>query len=308
MKRIHLAVLVPLALSLTGCPGTFQQQKMQADVDGLKREMNDLRTEQKKGDGAAQMRQRLADTGAQLDQLRTDLSLIQGRVESLQNDLGKRGDESLKVRQDLEIRIAQLDESVRAMQQKLANMPTGATIGTAAVSNPAVPTQTTMQMATATPAPMASPMGTLPVPAGAQPPTPHATQPGLVFTAKDTDQTLYQKGVEAFDAKRYKDARETFGQVITKFPRSEFSDNARYWIGESYYAEKDFASAALEFEKVVKDYPNGDKVPAAMLKEGYAFLELGEKDGGAETLRELTKKYPKSEEAKKAKEKLSKLK
>ena len=310
MKRIHLALLFPLALSVAGCPGSFQEQKTQQDIDGLKKEMAELKADSKKGETTAQLRQRLADLGAQMDQLRTDLSLLQGRIETVQNDLSKKGDDSLKMRQDLEIRIAQLDEQVRTIQQKVSTMPTGATLGTAA-STPAQPTATTMTMAT--PAP--SPLGTFVPPDGNMtPPKPHPTTPGMVIKAaetpapKETDQALYQRGVEAFDAKRYGDARATFSEVVTKFPKSEFADNAIYWRGESFYAEKDFASAALEFEKVTKEYPNGDKVPAAMLKEGYAFIELGEKDGGAQTLRDLIKKYPKTEEAKKAKERLSKLK
>jgi tol-pal system protein YbgF len=311
MSKLFLPLLAASSMLLTACPGTFQQQKMQNDVDGMKREIQQLQASQGKGAGDAQLRQRLAEMGAQLDQLRTDISLVQGRLESMQNDLAKRGDDQSKVRQDLEIRIAQLDDQVRQIQARL---------GVAVTSSGTTPAPTPM-VATASPAP--SPMGTLAVPPGSVMPTPHPTTPGQTFAvaspeptkalastagAKETDQSLYQKGVEAFDAKHYPDARSIFGQVITKFPKSEFADNARYWIGESYYAEKDYASAALEFEKVVKDYPNGDKVPAALLKQGYAFLELGEKEGGTETLRELIKRYPKSEEAKKAKEKLAKVK
>ena len=284
---------------LTGCPGAFQQQQLQGEVDGLRRELNALKADQSKGmgEGEQALRARLADLGATLDQLRTDISLLQGRMESLQDSFGKRGDEQMKIRQDLEIRIAQLDEQVRSIQQKMGAMTMSATPGP-------------------------SPLCTLQVPDGAVRPTPHPTTPGLTLqtatpapatpvptpAGKVTDQVLYQRGAEALDGKRYADARATFGELITKFPKSEFADNARYWIAESYYAEKDYASAILEFDKVVKDYPQGDKVPAALLKQGYAFLEIGEKEGGVATLQDLVRRFPKSEEAKKAKEKLAKLK
>lgn len=294
---------------LASCAGTFQQQKMQSDIDGMQREIAELRAQQKTGSADQQLRQRLADLGTQIDQLRTDLSLVQGRLETLNNDLSKRSDETLKVRQDLEIRIAQLDDEMRQLQAKLGTLPPGTT-GNA--TGTATPTSTAMAIAT----PTTGPDGKIVPPPDQPAPTPHPTTPGLILRtgepavnpAKETDQSLYQKGVESFDGKHFEEARRIFAQVITRYPKSEFADNARYWIGESYYAEKDYASAALEFEKVVKDYPAGDKVPAAMLKEGYAFLELGEKDGGAQTLKMLIKKYPKSEEAKKAKQKLAKLK
>ncbi len=292
MKRI-----VPLLALLvtTGCVGTFAQKKLETDVAVLRRDLDQLRADSRKTSGDVELRTRLAEMGATLDQIRTDISLVQGRLESLQDVTSKRGDEMGKIRQDLEVRIAQLDEQMRVLQKQVESMKTMA--------------------AAVTPAP--TPLGTLVVPDGAVKPTPLPIGTGKVLatatptaaaTAKLTDQQLYQKGIEARDGKRYADARATFAELITKFPKSDYADNSRYWIAETYYDEKDFASAILEFDKVVKDYPTGDKVPAALLKQGYAFLEIGEKEGGVATLQDLVRKYPKSDEAKKAKEKLAKLK
>lgn len=303
MRLRSSLLLIALSLPLVACPGPYTQQKMENDIDGLKKQMADIESKQKGGGGDA--RQQLADMGNQLEQIRTDISMLQGRVESLTDAASKKSDEQLKIRQDLEIRIAQLDESIHSLQTQVQTLQSGAT---------AVPTATPVAMASATP------LGKLPIPSGANvPPTPYPTATGLVMhtatptpaaspTGKVTDQVIYQRAVEALDGKRYGDARTTFGELITKYPKSELADNSRYWIGESYYAEKDYASAILEFDKVIKDYPNGDKVPAAMLKQGLAFLEIGEKDGGVATLNDLIKKYPKSEEAKKAKERLAKVK
>lgn len=288
---------------LTGCVGSFAQQKLQSDVDGLRREMNQLKADQKKGGGDAELRTRLAEMGATMDQIRTDISLLQGRLETLTDAQAKRSDEALRIRQDLEIRIAQLDEQVRALSKAMEALRSSAGGGGGTST------------AAATPAP--SPMGTLVVPEGAVKPTPHPVETGRVITVaspaptpagKLTDQQLYQRGIEARDGKRYTDARATFQELITKFPKSDYADNARYWIAETYYDEKDFASAILEFDKVQKEYPQGDKVPAALLKLGFAFLEIGEKDASKSALNELVRRFPKSEEAKKAKEKLAKLK
>lgn len=284
------------ALSLTACPGPYAQQKLQADVDGLKRELVAIRAETKKGESDLALRSRLADLGASLEQLRTDISLLQGRLESMQDAGSKSANEQLKVRQDLEIRIATLDEQVRALQTKVDQMK----VASAGAPGP-TPVSTTLVLA-ATPAPTAAPVSTAVT-------APKPTAVAIVTpSGKENDQQMYQRGAEALDGKRYADARAAWSDLLGKFPKSEYADNARYWIGESYYAEKDFASAILEFDKVVRDYPAGDKVAAALLKQGLAFLEIGEKEGGVATLQDVVKKYPKSEEAKKAKERLQKLK
>ena len=295
MTRSIFAVVAGLALA--GCPGPYQQQKLQQDVDGLKRELASIRAETKKGESDLALRTRLADLGAALEQLRTDISLLQGRLESMQDAGSKSANEQLKVRQDIEIRIATLDETVRGLQAKIEDLKS-----VAAHPGP-TPVATTLVLATPSATPTVAATGAVPRPTTVAVVTAAPTPAG-----KESDQQMYQRGAEALDGRRYADARAAWAELLNKHPKSDYADNARYWIGESYYAEKDFASAILEFDKVVRDYPGGDKVAAALLKQGLAFLEIGEKEGGVATLQDVVKKYPKSEEAKKAKERLQKLK
>ncbi len=79
------------------------------------------------------------------------------------------------------------------------------------------------------------------------------------------------------------------------------------WLGECHYALREFDQAIIEFDAVRRKYPQGDKVPAALLKQGYAFAELGEKVNARLILQELVEKYPQSSEAAKAKVKLKAL-
>lgn len=295
MRTLARSIFVMAAgLALAGCPGPYQQRKLQQDVDGLKRELASIRAETKKGESDLALRTRLADLGAALEQLRTDISLLQGRMESMQDAGSKASNDQMKVRQDIEIRIATLDEQVRALQTKIEEMK-----GSAASNPGATPVSTTLVLATPTATPAVVVTATVPRPTAVAVVTP---------SGKESDQQLYQRGAEALDGRRFADARAAWAELLNKHPKSDYADNARYWIGESYYAEKDFASAILEFDKVVRDYPGGDKVAAALLKQGLAFLEIGEKEGGVATLQDVVKKYPKSEEAKKAKERLQKLK
>jgi tol-pal system protein YbgF len=81
--------------------------------------------------------------------------------------------------------------------------------------------------------------------------------------------------------------------------------NARYWLGESFYSMRNYDRAIREFDLLVRQHPGNSKVASAMLKQGYAYLEMGNKTQARRVLNDLQKQYPKSQEAKWAKERLS---
>ncbi|GAB6142860.1 tol-pal system protein YbgF [Desulfocicer niacini] len=103
-------------------------------------------------------------------------------------------------------------------------------------------------------------------------------------------------------------ARKEFNAFIKAFPKSSNADNAQFWIADSYYRDKWYEKAILEYQKVIETYSTGNKVPAALLKQGYAFANLGEKGNARLILKELIRKYPGAGEAKIAAEKLDALK
>ena len=122
-----------------------------------------------------------------------------------------------------------------------------------------------------------------------------------------SENELYTVSKQAFDAGDFETARKGFKNLINKFPKSAHADNAQFWIGEIYYSEKWYEKAILEYQKVIEKYPKGNKVPASLLKQGFAFLNLGDKANARLILKELVKKYSKSNEAKIATKKLKKL-
>jgi len=123
----------------------------------------------------------------------------------------------------------------------------------------------------------------------------------------ETEADFYAKAKKLLDEGERERARIQFENFINKFPKSENADNARFWIADSYYAEKWYEKAILEYQVVLENYPDSNKTAAALLKQGYAFAELGEKANARLLLKELIKKHPKSNEATYAKEKLKKL-
>lgn len=122
-----------------------------------------------------------------------------------------------------------------------------------------------------------------------------------------TDQERYIIAKQAFDQGDFETARTAFEAIIKEFPKSEQADNAQFWIGEIYYREKWYEKAILEYQKVIENYPKGNKVPASLLKQGFAFISLGDKANSRLILKELSQKYPETNEGKIALQKLKEL-
>ncbi len=79
-------------------------------------------------------------------------------------------------------------------------------------------------------------------------------------------------------------------------------------MGECYYLENNFEKAILEYEKVIKNYPDGDRVPHAILKQGLSFLRLGDKESAKLLFQQVIKDYPNTSQANIARAKLSEMK
>jgi tol-pal system protein YbgF len=118
---------------------------------------------------------------------------------------------------------------------------------------------------------------------------------------------LYESAYLDVTRGNYPLAIQGFGSYLQYYPNTELSDNAQYWIGEAYYAQNDFASAIREYQKLIDSYPKGDKVPAALLKLGFSNQTMGEEAAARAALERITKDFPKSEEARLAKDRLASL-
>ncbi len=117
----------------------------------------------------------------------------------------------------------------------------------------------------------------------------------------------YQKGLDLVHNGDFLTAVSSFRSFLKAYPKSEMASNAQYWIGECYYAMKDYQKSIKEFQAVVDKYPRSDKVWGAQLKQGYCFAELGMADDAKMFLNKVIKDKPNSDEALRAKERLERL-
>lgn len=122
---------------------------------------------------------------------------------------------------------------------------------------------------------------------------------------QSSEQDAYMKAYGLFSSNNYAAAIGAFEAFIKEHPRSEYAENAQYWIGECYYTQRDYPRALEAFTKVVEKYPQGKKVSDALLKVGFSQISLNEPDKARTTLETVVERFPRSPAAAKARERLS---
>ena len=106
------------------------------------------------------------------------------------------------------------------------------------------------------------------------------------------------------NASNYKQAIADFKAFLTTNPKSLYAEHAQYWIGESYFAMRDFTAAIAEFQNVIKKYPESIKVPSSLFKQGMAFFEMQSYDEAKAFFAKLTTRFPATNEAIRAQEQI----
>ena len=143
------------------------------------------------------------------------------------------------------------------------------------------------------------------------PAQPAAGQPGGAAAnnapqAPPADQ-LYNDALRDYNANKNDLASQEFTQYLQVYGNTDLAGNAQFYLGEIAYRQQNFSAAVQAYNKVLDQYPGGNKTAAAQLKKAYALLELGQRDAGVQELRSLISRYPKSPEALQARDRLAKL-
>jgi tol-pal system protein YbgF len=132
---------------------------------------------------------------------------------------------------------------------------------------------------------------------------PPAQQPAILLV-DPTAQALYDRGYTLYHQGRYLDAEASFQRFLQAYPRTDLSDNAQFWIGESRFARDDLTGALAAFRETLQRYPEGNKVPDALIKEGDCLAGLGDKDGARGRYEEVSRRFPGSAAAVMAEERI----
>jgi tol-pal system protein YbgF len=116
--------------------------------------------------------------------------------------------------------------------------------------------------------------------------------PGPTGSNGAADNALYQAALGQLRAGHHDEAVAGLRAFVAAHPQHDLADNAQYWLGECFYDRKDFSTALREFRRVVEVFPNGNKVPDALLKLGLSYLALGSARPGREALADLVRRFP----------------
>jgi len=122
------------------------------------------------------------------------------------------------------------------------------------------------------------------------------------------EQTIYEAAMAAFNSGDYKGSATQLAEFVRRYPLSPYAASAQYWLGSSYYGQRDCKKTIPALQVVGATYPDSAKAPDAMLTIGNCYIDLKDKKAAAKTFKDLIAKYPSSPSAKAAKERLPGLK
>lgn len=213
----------------------------------------------------------LMEQSRQNDLLREEITALRELIEQQQYEL-----ETIRQRQ----RSLYLD-----MDRRLTHLETGAG---AASSSPVPPPNTTAGNT-----------------AGAV--TPADAGAGSA-TAGSSARQAYSAAFELLKEGRYARSIEAFAAFLKQYADSQYADNAQYWMAEANYVSREYKTALAEFENLIARYPDSSKIPGARLKIGYVYYELKNWQQARASLEQVVKLYPDTSVAKKAKERLARMK
>jgi tol-pal system protein YbgF len=272
MRALKSAVVLVAAFAATGCVSTSDFEAAQRQIAELQEELANVKRTASSKEEVQNVNTRIADQTEQL--LRSNATLVTKVDEiddRIQNTQGAIEQSNYRIDQ-LAQQLTQTQRDVSELRSRLA---AGAPVGT---GTPATGVEASAEVNVPAP-PMSS------------------NDPMQTYQAAYRD---YQRG--NFDL-----AIEGFREFLETNATSDLADNAAYWIGESLFSQKKYREAISQFDAVVNRYPQSDKVPGALLKKGYAYINVGENAQGVVQLQYVVHEHPRSQEASLARQRLKQL-
>lgn len=103
---------------------------------------------------------------------------------------------------------------------------------------------------------------------------------------------LYDQAFSHLQTNDFASAQGSFEEFIRAYPDHSLSANAKYWLGETFYARSEYQEAARAFARSFKDHPDGQKAPDTLLRLAMSLRGQGMTDEACLTLSELNNRFP----------------
>lgn len=214
---------------------------------------------------------------------------LSSRIEQMQRDIQQ-------LRGDIEVQAHTLEEIQRRSREQYLDIDRRLQqIETGQSGAPRVPSTTDIPMPPAVPV---TSQQTPSVPALSPAPAPAGAGERADY---DTALAILREG-------RYAEATQAFNNFLAKYPSSEYADNASYWLGETYYVNRDFKGALAAFKGLVDNYPNSSKASDSLLKMGYIYYEQQDWAAARQALEAVVSGYPGTTATRLANDRLQRMK
>src|SRR5262249_9031479 len=225
-----------------------------------------------------------------VDELKTEVELLERQVRSMQESMDRNSGQ-------LSTLITQIIDNVNAIRQAQSRVAEGSTSALNEVNGLGERLSATNQRIDR----ISEQLADLKKLVENLPKLPTFTQ----ITPGNPDQ-LFAAAYGDYSRGNYDLAISEFRQYVETYPSSEMADNAQYWIGEAFYAKKQFNEALAELDKVILSFPKGNKVPAARYQKGMILMELGQTDPARAEFKTIIRLHGRSREAQLAQQQLEK--
>jgi TolA-binding protein len=230
---------------------------------------------------------------------RRDIVALQKEVERLRGDLEQGGGRHGGAAGDVEERLSELERRLGTTGG--APSPADGADGREAAPPPPPTPQPAPQVARETPPPAPAP------------PTADDWDRDVARAlASASASNAPDKGefTQILDGVAHKDCAKAVPQLnsfAASRKDSPLADDALYWAARCYALRGDNNQAISKFYDVVTKYPKGDKVAASLWEQGNLFIDIGDTGDARLALGKLIKDYPNSEEAARARRRLTEL-
>ena len=118
------------------------------------------------------------------------------------------------------------------------------------------------------------------------------TQVAATGPSGDDAKLAYEAAYGHMLQQDYGAAQAGFGDFLKHFPRHALTPNAIYWLGETYYVQRNYADAAEAFDIVLTAHAASNKAPDSQLKKAMSLSQQGKNAESCTALRVLASKYP----------------
>lgn len=253
----------------------------------------------------ALLHREITDVQREVKRLHDD-SLDRKDLEAMETRMQQMSAQSMRSNADLAAEVKSLQEQIEALHaslelttRQLQNISqelavSRARTGTGAVLPPVVAGDGSGDAAT----------GTQP---DSETPATGETAAGGASPAASSPEELYRSAYEDYMRGNYDLASQGFRDYMERWPSTELTDNALYWIGECYDAQGEPEQALEVFTRVLEEFPTSDKAAAAQLKKGLLYLKMDDQAQGVVHLQYVVYEYPGTREADLARERLKSL-